>query len=196
MSDSVQPRRRQPIRLPHPWDSPGKNTGVGCHFLLQFMKVQRESEATQLCLTLCNPMDYSPQVSSVPGISQARILEWVAIPFSWGSSQCRDWTRISCMAGRFCPISKEKSINTLWFIIIFICFFCLARWGRCLPWHWSSNNWKWRSTWHLREEKLLPQVLIQKQNPLLGNGIVIWTVRLTSCSNAEKDCASRKRMVS
>ena len=148
------------------------------------------------CPTLCDSMDCSPPGSSVHGILQASILEWVAIPFSWGSSQCRDWTRISCIAGRFFPISKEKSINTLWFIIIFICFFCLARWGRCLPWHWSSNNWKWRSTWHLGEEKLLPQVLIQEQNPLLGNGIVIWTVHLTSCSNAEKDRASRKRMIS
>ena len=52
MSDSVQPHRRQPTRLCHPWDSPGKNTGVGCYFLLQCMKVKSESEVTQSCPTL------------------------------------------------------------------------------------------------------------------------------------------------
>ena len=68
MSDSVRPHRRQPTRLPHPWDSPGKNTGVGCHFLLQCMKVKSESQVAQSCLTLCNPMDCSPAGSSVHGI--------------------------------------------------------------------------------------------------------------------------------
>ena len=57
MSDSVRPHRRQPTRLPRPWDSPGKNTGVGCHFLLQCMKVKSENEVAQSCLTLSNPMD-------------------------------------------------------------------------------------------------------------------------------------------
>ena len=163
MSNSLQPHRRQPTRLPHPWDSPGKNTGVGCHFLLQCMKVKSESEvaqsfptpsdrmdcslpappsmgfsrqeywsgvpspspsygllranysifgkkhissnshnspvrlalkvkvlAAQSCLTLCNPMDYSPPSSSVYGIFQTRILGRVAIPFSRGSSRPRD----------------------------------------------------------------------------------------------------------
>ena len=79
MSDSVQPHRRQPTRLPHPWDSPGKNTGVGCHFLLQWMKVKSESEVVQSCLTLSNPMDCSLPGSSVHGVYQARVLEWVAI---------------------------------------------------------------------------------------------------------------------
>jgi len=65
-----------------PWDSPGKNTGVGCHFLLQCMKVKSESEVTQSCLTLHHPMDCSPPDSSVHGIFQARILEWVDIAFS------------------------------------------------------------------------------------------------------------------
>ena len=59
MSNSVQPHRRQPTRLPHPWDSPGKNTGVGCHFLLQCMKVKSESEVAQSCPTLIDPMDCS-----------------------------------------------------------------------------------------------------------------------------------------
>ena len=84
MSDSVQPHRRQPIRLPRLWDSPGKNTGVGCHFLLQCMKVKSESEVAQLCPTLRNPMDYSLPGSSVHGIFQARVLEWGAITFSEG----------------------------------------------------------------------------------------------------------------
>ena len=79
MSDSVQPHRQQPTRLRHPWDSPGKNTGVGCYFLLQCMKVKSESEVAQSCLTLCDPMDCSLPGSSVHGIFQARVLEWVAI---------------------------------------------------------------------------------------------------------------------
>ena len=82
VSDSVRPHRRQPTRLPRPWDSPGKNTGVGCHFLLQCMKVKSESEVAQSCLTLSDPMDCSPPGSSIHGIFQARVLEWGAIAFS------------------------------------------------------------------------------------------------------------------
>ena len=82
MSDSVRPQRRQLTRLPHPWDSPGKNTGVGCHFLLQCMKVKSESEVAQSCPTRCDPMDCSLPGSSVHGIFQARTLEWGAISFS------------------------------------------------------------------------------------------------------------------
>ena len=81
MSNSVRPHRRQPNRLPRPWDSPGKNTGVGCHFLLQCMKVKSESEVTQSCRTLSDPMDCSPPCSSVHGTFQARVLEWGAIAF-------------------------------------------------------------------------------------------------------------------
>ena len=82
MSDSMRPHRRQPVRLPCPWDSPGKNTGVGCHFLLQCMKVKSQSEVAQSCLTLSDPMDCSPPGSSVHGIFQARVMEWGAIAFS------------------------------------------------------------------------------------------------------------------
>ena len=82
MSNSVPSHRRQPIRLLHPWDSPGKSTGVGCHFLLQCMKVKSESEVAQSCLTLSDPMDCSLPGSSVHGIFQARVLEWGAIAFS------------------------------------------------------------------------------------------------------------------
>ena len=79
MSDSVQPHRQQPTRFPHPWDSPGKNTGVGCHFLLQRMKVKSEIEVVQSCPTLRDPMDCSLPGSSIHGIFQARVLEWGAI---------------------------------------------------------------------------------------------------------------------
>ena len=82
VSDSVRPHRRQPTMLRHPWDSPSNNTGVGCHFLLQCMKVKSESEVAQSCLTLRDPMDCSPPGSSVHGIFQARVLEWGAIAFS------------------------------------------------------------------------------------------------------------------
>ena len=78
----MRPHRGQPTRLPLPWDSSGKNTGVGCHFLLQCMKVKSESEVAQLCPTLCDPMDCSLPGSSVCGIFQARVLEWGAIAFS------------------------------------------------------------------------------------------------------------------
>ena len=102
MSDSVQPHRRQPTRLPRPWDSPGKNTGVGCHFLLQCLKVKSESEVaqvvylkvTQSCPTPSDPMDCSLPGSSVHGIFQARVLEWGAIAFSekhpW--QHIKEWT--------------------------------------------------------------------------------------------------------
>ena len=79
---SVQPHRWQRTRLPCSWDSPGKNAGVGCHFLLQCMKVKSESEVTQLYLTLHNSMDCSLPRSSVHGIFQARVLEWGAMAFS------------------------------------------------------------------------------------------------------------------
>ena len=82
MSNSVQPHRWQPTRLPCPWDSPGENTRMGCHFLLQCMKVKSESEVAQSCPTPSYPMDCSPPGSSIHVIFQARVLEWGAIAFS------------------------------------------------------------------------------------------------------------------
>ena len=73
VSDSVRP---------HPWDSPGENTGVGCHFLLQCRKVKSESKVAQPCLTLRDPMDCSLPGSSIHGNFQARVLEWGATAFS------------------------------------------------------------------------------------------------------------------
>ena len=78
----VQPHRQQPTRLLCPWDSPGKNTGEDCHFLLQCRKVKSESKVVQSCQTLSNPVDCSLPGSTVHGIFQARVLEWGAIAFS------------------------------------------------------------------------------------------------------------------
>ena len=75
----MRPHGLQPTRLPRPWDSPGKNTGVGCHFLLQCRKVKSESEVAQSCPIPSSPMDCSLPGSSVHGIFQARVLEWGAI---------------------------------------------------------------------------------------------------------------------
>ena len=97
---------------------PGKNTGLGCHFLLQVIFLTQELNpgllhfkqtlhclshwkwklVTQSCPTLCYPMDSSPPGSAVHGILQARVLEWVAISFSRGSSRFRDQTRIFCIS--------------------------------------------------------------------------------------------------
>ena len=87
MSNSVRPQRRQHTRLPRPWDSPGKNTGVGCHFLLQCMKVKSEREVAQSCPTLSDPMDCSLPSSSIHGIFQARVLERGATAFSISHSK-------------------------------------------------------------------------------------------------------------
>ena len=103
MSDPVRPHRRQPTRLPRPWDSPGKNTGVGCHFLLQCMKVKSESEVTQSCPTLSDPIDCSSPGPSIHGVFQARVLEWAAIAFSGFSSA--DLKRVEYML----PMSFEET---------------------------------------------------------------------------------------
>ena len=107
MSDSVWPHRLQPTRLPRPWDSPGKNTGVGCHFLLQCMKVKSESEVPQSYPTLNDPMDCSLTGSSVHGIFQARVLEWGAIAFS---ATYRKSLKI------YCRIKKTEVENSLHYL--------------------------------------------------------------------------------
>ena len=109
MPDSVRPHRRQTTRLPRPWDSPGKNTGVGCHFLLQCMQVKSESEVAQSCLTLSDPMDCSPPGSSVHGIFQARVLEWGAIAFS------------ICLPTRFYLIWAPSTILVISFASLLLC---------------------------------------------------------------------------
>ena len=81
VSDCLGQHGVQPTRLPRPWDSPGKNTGVGCHFFLQCREVKSESEVTQSRLTLCDSMDYSLPASSIYAVFQTRVLEWGAISF-------------------------------------------------------------------------------------------------------------------
>ena len=104
----MRPQRWQPTRLPHPWDSPGKNTGVGCHFLLQCMKLKSESEVAQLCPTLRDPMDCSLPGSSIHGIFQARVLEWGAIAFS------RMWLVLSFSA------QQPRASVLLWLYALFL----------------------------------------------------------------------------
>ena len=108
MSDSVRPHRRQPTRLPRPWDSPGNNSEVGCHFLLQGMKVKSESEVTQTCPTLHDPMDCSPPGSSVHGILQARVREWDAIAFSVSLLQLKTILRLPLHFKSLTLFQKQK----------------------------------------------------------------------------------------
>ena len=104
-------------RLPHPWDSPGKNTGVGCHFLLQCVKVKSDSEVAQSCPTLSDPMDCSLPGSSIHGIFQARVLEWGAIAFS----ACRAYTgRIHCLSQRLLRSSQKDSYLLLISAVVFL----------------------------------------------------------------------------
>ena len=86
MSDSVRPQRRQPTRLPCPWDTPGKNTGVGCHFLLQCMKVKSESEVAQSCLTLVTPWTAAYQAPLPMGFSRQEY--WSGLPFPLSTIKC------------------------------------------------------------------------------------------------------------
>ena len=113
----MQPHRRQPTRLPCPWDSPGKNIGVGCHFLLQCRKVKSESEVDQLCPTLSDPLDCSLPGFSIHGIFQARVLEWgchcpLALPMPVGHCML-----LSCMLLLVSPFSSGR--NSLRFCFIF-----------------------------------------------------------------------------
>ena len=85
VSDSVRPHRREPTRLPHPWDSPGKNTGVGCHFLLQCMKVKSQSEVVQSCPTLATPWTAAYQAPPSMGFSRQKYRSGVPLPsLTWG----------------------------------------------------------------------------------------------------------------
>ena len=109
----MRPHRWQPTRLPRPWDSPGKNTGVGCHFHLQCMKVKSESEVAQLCPTPSDPMDCSPPGPSVHGIFQARVLKWVAIDFS-------EWF--------FWGVGKKESLCVCVCVCVCVCWGCWRVW--------------------------------------------------------------------
>ena len=143
MSDSVRPHRWKPTRLPRPWDSPGKNTGVGCHFLLQGMKVKRESEVAQPCPTLSDPMDCSLPGSSIHVIFQARVLEWGAIAFSETCVSILYWcfsfwlTSLFIISSSFIHLIRTDS-NV---------FFLMAEWGSGLgthvyPWRIHVDVWQ------------------------------------------------------
>ena len=121
MSDSVQPQRWQPTRLPHPWDSPGKNTGVGCHFLLQCMKGKSESQVAQSYLTPSDFMDCSLPGSSINGICQARVLEWVAIAFSD--------IYVTSVKEPACQCRRHKTGRKQFLSLFF--FFFWPCWGAC-----------------------------------------------------------------
>ena len=120
VSDPQRPHGLQPTRLLHPWDFPGKSTGVGCHCLLQnhlgdfafskitiLLKVKVKSFSVKSHSLW--PHDYT-----VHGILQARILEWVAFSFSRGSSQPRDWTQVSHIAGRFFTSWDTREAQEYW----------------------------------------------------------------------------------
>ena len=152
MSNSVRPHRRQPTRLRRPWDSPGKNTGVGCHFLLQCMKVKSEREAAQSCLTLRDPMDCSLPGSSVHRISQARVLQWGAIAFSTSKHTSSPIFSINLWWYSFTRWPFKKK------------FFNLpvkqAQWGKKTTFRSQQQNiyalvWgktKIKSSWHIQEK--------------------------------------------
>ena len=132
--------RRQPTRLPRPWDSPGKNSRVGCHVLFQCMKVKSESEVTQSCSTVRDPIDCGPPGSSVHGIFQARMLEWVPLP-----SPTRDQTCVLCIGSVVLttgPPGKSFFLETGKNIISYLFRFTQPRWfigmwSQLLP----SVNW-------------------------------------------------------
>ena len=127
VSNSVWPHRRQPTRLLCLWDSPGKNTGVGCRFLLQCMKVKSKSEFSQSCPTFSDPMDCSLPGSSVHGIFQARVLEWGATAFSsgfpyflpfkseFGSKEFMIWATVSSLSCfcRLCKASPSLAVKNI-----------------------------------------------------------------------------------
>ena len=154
----MRPHRRQPTRLPRPWYSPGKNTGVGCHFLLQWMKVKSESEITQSCSTPSDPMDCSPPGSSVHGIFQARVLELVAIAFSGpiiGKDIKRKHAQLPCLKQRWAREKGEtETMNRVSSKLIFVNYCqcvlhrptALASPSPALPYtrwvrHWGGGVW-------------------------------------------------------
>ena len=118
MSDSVRPHGWQPTRLPRPWDSPGKNTGVGCHFLLQCVKVKSESEVAESCPTLSDPMDCGPPGSLSTGFSRQEYWSGVPLPspayFPLNISACLSLTRAQCLEFTF--FSCEANLKTVKYV--------------------------------------------------------------------------------
>ena len=124
VSDSVRPQRWQPTRLPRPWDSPGKNAGVGCHFFLQCMKVKSESEVTQSCQTLATPWTAAYQAPPSMGFSRQKYWSGVPLP----SPQVR-WLKITEIYSSHNPGGPKSGIKVsarLW------CLWCSNRVHPCL----------------------------------------------------------------
>jgi len=129
MSHSVQPHRRQPTRLRRPWDSPGKSTGVGCHCPLHCVKVKSESEVAQSHPTPSDPMDCSLPGSSIHGIFQTRVLEWLAIAFSVGNYYCpakemeySNTIQLYCLRReRWWKDGKERTNNSFNTLFVYHC---------------------------------------------------------------------------
>ena len=110
MSNSVGPHRRQPTRLCRPWDSPGKNTGVGCHFLLQCMKVKSESEVAQSCLTLMTP--WAAAYQAPPSMGFSRQDYWSEVPLPSPTSQLvTPFNEKSRFLTSFCNISSATKLT-------------------------------------------------------------------------------------
>ena len=144
MSDSVRTPQMAAHQLPRPWDSSGKNTGVGCHFLLQCMKVKNENEVAQSCPTLCDPMDCSLPGSSIHGIFQARVLEWGAI---WPHilENIQTFQVLNYNKNKGSPWSRRKGPQTkMWK--------CRKKW-RTQEWTNMDGLGRHYATWNKTEEK-------------------------------------------
>ena len=134
MSDSVRPHRQQPTRLLRPWDSPGKNTGVGCHFLLHCVKVKSESEVARSCPTLSDPMDCSLPGSM--GFSRQEYWSGLPLPYLLSCAQlfAVPWT-VACQAPMYMEFSRQEYCSHFLFQGIFLtqgsnqcpCISCIDR---------------------------------------------------------------------
>ena len=159
MSDSVRSHRRQPTRLPRPWDSPGKNTGVGCHFLLQCMKVKSERE-----VALRDPMDCSLPGSSIPGILQARTVEWVAISFS----SAWKWK------------VKVKSLSHVWLLATpWTGFYRKEYWSGVPLWK-GLRPYKWRQMRIIYKQNWLLSLLSERSKESYITNIIVWCLLYAS----------------
>ena len=143
MSDSVRPHRQQPMRLPCPWDSPGKNTAVGCHFLLQCMKVKSESEVAQSCSTLATPRTAAYQAPPSMGFSRQKYWSGVPLPSPMHESEKVKVKSLSCVQLLVTPwtaayqappsmgLSRQEYYWAIkkYFVELYLCFiiflFCL-----------------------------------------------------------------------
>ena len=201
MSDSVRPHRQRPTRLPHPWDSPGKNTGVGCHFLLRCMKVESKVKSLSRVRLLATPWTAcSPPGSSVHGIFQARVLEWVPYDSQESLVSCSGSTEVRCLQksdvnprsdvkkvlreGHF-PFQAQESLPT----------FLMVSWGTgwdlMLLLVWSAyQGWvhpkleptrEWRTRQH---QKWIVKSLKKKTRKLHDETVVSWIMSLRGFSSS------------